>query len=240
MQTNLRFGCVILRHYLDRERGDLFLALGRYNGSRGRAEYPNAVFAARRALGLARRRRPSAATARARRGRGAVDAEQRQHALDACRRPARRSSPAGGRTPAAAGTRSPPISVTAVMLRRCARLNGVSRTISTRRRRSFSVTSAARVSRLSPKAVRDRRQRLHRARRDDHRRRWRSEPLAMQAPMSAGRWAVGQRLERGAVEAQLVVHVEHAGRRGDQMRLACRARAPLAAAARRRPRRWRR
>ena len=48
MQTNLRFGCVILRHYLDRERGDLYLALGRYNGSRGRPEYPNAVFAARR------------------------------------------------------------------------------------------------------------------------------------------------------------------------------------------------
>ena len=48
MQANLRFGCVILRHYLDMERGDLFLALGRYNGSRGRAEYPNAVFAARR------------------------------------------------------------------------------------------------------------------------------------------------------------------------------------------------
>ncbi len=47
LQTNLRFGCVILRHYLDRERGDLFMALGRYNGSRGRAEYPNAVFAAR-------------------------------------------------------------------------------------------------------------------------------------------------------------------------------------------------
>lgn len=47
-QTNLRFGCVIMRHYLDRERGDLFMALGRYNGSRGRAEYPNAVFAARR------------------------------------------------------------------------------------------------------------------------------------------------------------------------------------------------
>ncbi len=46
MQTNIRFGCVILRHYLDRERGDLFLALGRYNGSRGRAEYPNAVTAA--------------------------------------------------------------------------------------------------------------------------------------------------------------------------------------------------
>lgn len=48
MQTNLRFGCVILRHYLERERGDVFLALGRYNGSRGRAPYPNAVFAARR------------------------------------------------------------------------------------------------------------------------------------------------------------------------------------------------
>ncbi|MEP7301903.1 MAG: lytic transglycosylase domain-containing protein [Caldimonas sp.] len=48
MQTNLRFGCVILRHYLDREKGDLYLALGRYNGSRGRPEYPNAVFAAQR------------------------------------------------------------------------------------------------------------------------------------------------------------------------------------------------
>jgi soluble lytic murein transglycosylase-like protein len=49
MQTNLRFGCVILRHYLDRENGDLYLALGRYNGSRGKPEYPNAVFGARRA-----------------------------------------------------------------------------------------------------------------------------------------------------------------------------------------------
>jgi soluble lytic murein transglycosylase-like protein len=49
MQTNLRFGCTILRHYLDRERGDLYMALGRYNGSRGRPEYPNAVFGARRA-----------------------------------------------------------------------------------------------------------------------------------------------------------------------------------------------
>lgn len=48
MQTNLRFGCVILRHYLDRERGDLFMALGRYNGSRGKAPYPNAVLAAKR------------------------------------------------------------------------------------------------------------------------------------------------------------------------------------------------
>jgi soluble lytic murein transglycosylase-like protein len=48
MQTNLRFGCVILRHYLDRERGDLYLALGRYNGSRGQPQYPNAVFASQR------------------------------------------------------------------------------------------------------------------------------------------------------------------------------------------------
>ena len=37
MQTNLRFGCVILRHYLNLEHGDMFMALGRYNGSRGRA-----------------------------------------------------------------------------------------------------------------------------------------------------------------------------------------------------------
>ncbi len=48
LQTNLRFGCVILRHYLDRERGDLFMALGRYNGSRGQAAYPRAVLAAQR------------------------------------------------------------------------------------------------------------------------------------------------------------------------------------------------
>jgi len=48
MQTNLRFGCVILRHYIDRERGNLFMALGRYNGSRGKSPYPDAVFAAAR------------------------------------------------------------------------------------------------------------------------------------------------------------------------------------------------
>jgi soluble lytic murein transglycosylase-like protein len=47
MQTNLRFGCVILRHYLDVEKGDLAMALGRYNGSRGRDEYPRTVLAAR-------------------------------------------------------------------------------------------------------------------------------------------------------------------------------------------------
>ena len=47
MQVNLRFGCVIMRHYLDVERGDLFMALGRYNGSRGQAPYPSAVLGAR-------------------------------------------------------------------------------------------------------------------------------------------------------------------------------------------------
>lgn len=46
MQTNLRYGCSILRMYLDMEGGNLFLALGRYNGSRGQPEYPNAVLAA--------------------------------------------------------------------------------------------------------------------------------------------------------------------------------------------------
>lgn len=46
MRSNLRYGCVILRYYLDIEKGDLFRALGRYNGSLGRPEYPNAVQAA--------------------------------------------------------------------------------------------------------------------------------------------------------------------------------------------------
>ncbi|GGY62870.1 lytic transglycosylase domain-containing protein [Pseudoduganella albidiflava] len=46
MQTNLRYGCAILRMYIDMERGDLFLALGRYNGSRGKPAYPNAVLKA--------------------------------------------------------------------------------------------------------------------------------------------------------------------------------------------------
>ena len=45
LRTNLRYGCTILRHYLDIENGDLYRALGRYNGSLGRAEYPSAVLA---------------------------------------------------------------------------------------------------------------------------------------------------------------------------------------------------
>lgn len=46
MRTNLRFGCTILRHYLDIEKGNLFRALGRYNGSLGQARYPDLVFKA--------------------------------------------------------------------------------------------------------------------------------------------------------------------------------------------------
>jgi len=48
-QANLRFGCVILRHYLELERGNLALALGRYNGSRGQSAYPTAVLSASKA-----------------------------------------------------------------------------------------------------------------------------------------------------------------------------------------------
>lgn len=46
LRTNLRYGCTILRHYLDIEKGNVFRALGRYNGSLGRPEYPNLVLAA--------------------------------------------------------------------------------------------------------------------------------------------------------------------------------------------------
>lgn len=43
IQTNLRFGCTILKYYLDMENGDLNRALGRYNGSLGKRTYPNKV-----------------------------------------------------------------------------------------------------------------------------------------------------------------------------------------------------
>lgn len=46
LRTNVRYGCVILRHYLDIEKGDYFRALGRYNGSLGRAAYPDKVIGA--------------------------------------------------------------------------------------------------------------------------------------------------------------------------------------------------
>jgi len=45
MRTNLRYGCTILRHYIDLEKGNLFLALSRYNGSRGKPDYPNHIHA---------------------------------------------------------------------------------------------------------------------------------------------------------------------------------------------------
>jgi soluble lytic murein transglycosylase-like protein len=48
LRTNLRYGCTILRFYLDRENGDLYRALGRYNGSLGQPDYPNAVMSAMR------------------------------------------------------------------------------------------------------------------------------------------------------------------------------------------------
>jgi len=51
LRTNLRYGCTILRHYLDIESGDLYRALGRYNGSLGRPEYPTAVLAAMQRYG---------------------------------------------------------------------------------------------------------------------------------------------------------------------------------------------
>ncbi|MEM8684283.1 MAG: lytic transglycosylase domain-containing protein [Pseudomonadota bacterium] len=43
INTNLRYGCTILKYYLDKENGDLRRALGRYNGSLGKRKYPNKV-----------------------------------------------------------------------------------------------------------------------------------------------------------------------------------------------------
>ena len=43
IDTNLRYGCTILRFYYDKEDGDLRRALGRYNGSLGKRKYPNKV-----------------------------------------------------------------------------------------------------------------------------------------------------------------------------------------------------
>lgn len=63
LRVNLRYGCTILRHYLDVERGDTFRALGRYNGSLGRAEYPNAVLAAMTRYAPSVATAPSAAAA---------------------------------------------------------------------------------------------------------------------------------------------------------------------------------
>jgi len=43
LKTNLRYGCTILRYYMGQEKGDLYRALGRYNGSLGQSKYPNQV-----------------------------------------------------------------------------------------------------------------------------------------------------------------------------------------------------
>jgi soluble lytic murein transglycosylase-like protein len=44
MRTNLRYGCTILKYYLDKEQGNLTRALGRYNGSLGKWKYPGKVY----------------------------------------------------------------------------------------------------------------------------------------------------------------------------------------------------
>lgn len=46
VETNVRYGTVILAHYLDVSKGDLVDALARYNGSRGRLKYPEKVIKA--------------------------------------------------------------------------------------------------------------------------------------------------------------------------------------------------
>lgn len=46
VDTNLRYGCTILKHYIDREKGDLIRALARYNGSLGKTWYPEKVLTA--------------------------------------------------------------------------------------------------------------------------------------------------------------------------------------------------
>jgi soluble lytic murein transglycosylase-like protein len=46
LRNNLRYGCVILKYYIDAEKGNLPRALSRYNGSLGRSNYPNTVIAA--------------------------------------------------------------------------------------------------------------------------------------------------------------------------------------------------
>lgn len=48
METNIRYGCYILKLYIEKEKNNLTYALGRYNGSRGKAKYPKKVYAALR------------------------------------------------------------------------------------------------------------------------------------------------------------------------------------------------
>ena len=46
IDTNLRYGCTILKYYLDKEKGHLTNALARYNGSYGKYWYPEKVLVA--------------------------------------------------------------------------------------------------------------------------------------------------------------------------------------------------
>lgn len=46
LETNLRYGCTILKYYLDREKGRWAEALARYNGSYGKYWYPEKVLTA--------------------------------------------------------------------------------------------------------------------------------------------------------------------------------------------------
>ncbi|KAG0759767.1 hypothetical protein G6F22_019287 [Rhizopus arrhizus] len=85
------------------------------------------------------------------------------------------------------------------MLRRCARLKGVSRTISTRRRRSFK--------------------RAHRARHDDHARRLERAAGQRGTHVAHGVHEVGQRIDVVAADIKLMLDVQHAGRGHHQMRL---------------------
>ena len=66
LRTNLRYGCVILKHYLEIEKGNVERALGRYNGSLGKPEYPNLVFRALRAAWHYDGRGPAQVTAQVR------------------------------------------------------------------------------------------------------------------------------------------------------------------------------
>ena len=43
LRTNIRYGCVILKHYLEIEKGNLTNALQRYNGSLGKSKYSDKV-----------------------------------------------------------------------------------------------------------------------------------------------------------------------------------------------------
>ncbi len=47
-RVNLRYGCLILRDYLEQENGDMLEALAAYHGSRGQLHYPRRVYRAYR------------------------------------------------------------------------------------------------------------------------------------------------------------------------------------------------